>query len=331
MEERHKEYLTNPLSGGHFKVKPLSNCMEDVNTNKDGQRSEVKLIFKSFIDFFRDGGPLLAGSLAYFFLMSFVPFSLFLISLLGYFLGENGGFFEFFSARLIRFFPAATAEISKQLTALVVYKKVGIFTFIVYAYFSYQLYMTLEAAIRIIFGHKEKRSFYISVVFSFFIITLIAALIVISFAATTAIQMLRSFLEVFLDLRIGKITGFLVKFVIPVLVVFVVASFLYKLLPAKRVSLRHAFRGAFFTSVFLEIARHIFTLYAVTMAARYGAIYGSLSTLIIFLLWIFYSACIFLIGAEIVCNLSSTQAENKSPTSGRAGGLGLIGPLKKTR
>lgn len=285
-----------------------------MNANKD--RPEVKLILKSFIDFFRDGGPLLAGSLAYFFLMSFVPFGLLLISLLGYFLGENGEFFEFFSARLMRFFPAGTTEISKQLMALVVYKQVGIFTFIVYSYFSYQLYMTLEAAVRVIFRHKEKRPFFISVVFSFFIITLIATLIVISFAATAALQMLRSFLEVFPALRIGKITGFFVNFIIPVFVVFVVVSFLYKLLPAKRVSLRHAFRGAFFTSVFLEIARHIFTLYAVTMAARYGAIYGSLSTFILFLIWVFYSACIFLIGAEIVCNLSSIHAEMKSSTSG---------------
>lgn len=292
-------------------------------------RPEVKLILKSFIDFFRDGGPLLAGSLAYFFLMSFVPFGLLLISLLGYFLGENGELFEFFSAWLTRFFPAATTEISKQLTALVVYKQVGILTFVIYSYFSYQLYMTLEAAIRNIFGHKEKRSFFISIVFSFFIITLIAALIVISFAATTGIQMLRPFLEVSLALRISKITGFFAQFVIPVFVLFVVVSFLYKLLPATKVSLRHAFRGAFFTSVFLEIARHIFTIYAVTMAARYGAIYGSLSTFIILLLWIYYSACIFLIGAEVVCNLSSAHGENKLPTSGRSKSLSLVGSSKR--
>ncbi|MBI5604382.1 MAG: YihY/virulence factor BrkB family protein [Deltaproteobacteria bacterium] len=282
------------------------------------KRPEVKLIFKSFLDFFRDGGPLLAGSVAYFFLMSFVPFGLLLISLLGYFLGENGEFFEFFSARLLRFFPAATSEISKQLTALVVYKRVGIFTFIIYAYFSYQFYMTLESAVRNIFKQKEKRPFFISVFFSIFIITLIAVLIVVSFAATSAIQMLHSFLEVFPVLGIGKLTVFFIKFVMPVFVIFIVASFLYKFLPGKKVSLRHAFRGAFFTSVFLEIARHLFTLYVITAAAQYGAIYGSLSTFVIFLLWVFYSACIFLIGAEIVCNLSSARLEKKSPTSGRS-------------
>lgn len=263
----------------------------------------MKLVFRSFIDFFRDGGPLLAGSIAYFFLMSIVPFGLLIVALFGYFLGEHREFYEFFSARLMRFFPDATSEISSQLTALVVYKQIGIFTFIVYAYFSYQLYMALGAAIRAIFRQKEKLSLLTSIAFSLFIVTLIAALVVISFAATSAVQMLQTLLEVFPALQIGNVTGFLVRFVIPVFLVLVVTAFLYKLLPVKKVSLRNAFRGAFFTSVFLEVARHLFTLYVVTTAAQYGAVYGPLSTFVFFLLWVFYSACIFLIGAEIVRNL----------------------------
>jgi membrane protein len=267
----------------------------------------VKLIFRGFIDFFRDGGPLLAGSIAYFFLMSFVPFGLFIVSLFGYFLGENREFYEFLSARLSRFFPAATSEISRQLTALVIYRKIGIFTFIAYAFFSYQLYVALGAAVRAMFRQKEKLPLLISIAFSFFIITLLAALIAVSFAATSAVQILQSLLEVFPALKIGKITSFLVSFVIPVLLVLVVTAFLYKLLPAKKVSLRHAFRGALFTAIFLEVARHLFTLYIIKAAGQYGAIYGSLSTFVIFLLWIFYSACIFLIGAEIVAGLEGSR------------------------
>ncbi|TRZ85160.1 hypothetical protein D4R89_12725, partial [bacterium] len=97
----------------------------------------MKLILKSFISFFKDNGPLYAGSIAYFFLMSFVPFCLFLIAIFGYFLGENKEFYEFFSTRLMRFFPAATSEISRGLTAVVTYKKIGLLTLIIYAYFSH--------------------------------------------------------------------------------------------------------------------------------------------------------------------------------------------------
>jgi uncharacterized BrkB/YihY/UPF0761 family membrane protein len=36
-------------------------------------------------------------------------------------------------------------------------------------------------------------------------------------------------------------------------------------------------------------------------------IYGSLTAVVAFLLWVFYAACIFLIGAEIVKNLESAK------------------------
>jgi membrane protein len=263
------------------------------------------------MDFFRDGGPVLAGSIAYFFLMSFVPFGLLLASIFGHFLGGNQEFYNFFSARLMRFFPAATSQISEQLTALVVYRQIGIITFVVYAFFASQLYMALEEAVRTIFRQKERRSWLTSFAFSLFVITLIALLLVVSFAATWAVQMLQSFLQVFPALRIGRLTGFLAIFVIPVLLVIVLTAFLYKLLPAKKVLLSHAFRGALFTAVCLEVARHLFTLYIIEAAGQYGAIYGSLSTFVIFLLWIFYSSCIFLIGAEIVCNLTSAAGKKK--------------------
>jgi membrane protein len=262
-----------------------------------------KVILKSVSDFFRDGGPVLAGSIAYFFLMSFVPFCLLLVSLFGYLLGGNEEFFQFFTARLLRFFPAATSEVSKQLTALVVYRQIGIFTLVLYLYFSYQLYMALEAAIRVIFRQREGRSLLSSILFSFFVITLIASLILASFAATSAVQLLASLLEVFPFLRIGVLTGFLIGYVIPVLLVLFVTTVLFMFLPVKRASFADAFRGGIFTSIFLEAARHIFTLYIINAAPQYGAIYGSLSTFVILLLWVFYSSCIFFIGAEVVRNL----------------------------
>jgi membrane protein len=246
---------------------------------------------------------------AYFFLMSFVPFCLLLIAVFGHFLGENGQFYEFFSARLLSFFPAATSKISRQLTAIVVYRRIGIFTFIVYSYFSYQLYMALEEAIRVIFRQKAKRSLITSIVFSFSISTLIAALIILSFVATLVVQMLQTHLEVFPFLRVGKVTGFLIRFVIPVFLVVILTTALYKLLPLQRVPLLHALRGALFTAILLEVARHLFTLFVTIAIGQYGTIYGPLSAVVVLLLWVFYSSSIFFIGAEIVRNLGERYSE----------------------
>ena len=91
----------------------------------------MKLILRSLVAFYRDDGPLHAGSIAYFFLMSFAPFCLLLIAIFGYFLGDNKEFYEFFATRLMRFFPEATSEISVGLAAIVTYRKIGILTLIV--------------------------------------------------------------------------------------------------------------------------------------------------------------------------------------------------------
>ena len=67
-----------------------------------------RIVLKSFADFFRDGGIVLAGSLSYFSMMALVPLCLFLITIFGYILGHYQGFYEFFSSKLSSFFPDIT-------------------------------------------------------------------------------------------------------------------------------------------------------------------------------------------------------------------------------
>lgn len=267
----------------------------------------MKLILRSLVAFYRDDGPLHAGSIAYFFLMSFAPFCLLLIAIFGYFLGDNKEFYEFFATRLMRFFPEATSEISVGLAAIVTYRKIGILTLIVYAFFSYLLYSSLETAVHVIFQERAKRSRLVSVIMSFVMISLIAGFISVSFAATSAVEILKLAILDKMGLQIGIFTAFLIRFLIPILLVFIVVTTLYKFLPIKRTTLRSAVRGGLFTAIFLEAARHLFTFYVVKTAAQFGSIYGSLSSLVIFLLWIFYAACIFLVGAEMVEMLNASQ------------------------
>lgn len=263
----------------------------------------MKTLLKSFIGFFRDDGPMLAGSISYFFVMAIVPFSLFLISILGYFLGENRALYDFFLKKLLNFFPTATHVITEELEKIITHKRIGIFTLFIYAIFSYQLYESVERAINVIFKIKVKRAKLISILLSLVIITLMIIFIIISFGASSAILMLKFSDKIFPGLVISRISSFLIRFVIPLLLIFLTATTLYILLPQKNIKFRHAVSGGLFTALFLEIAKHLFTFYFASKAyQQIGAIYGSISVFITFLLWIFYSACIFLIGAEVVHN-----------------------------
>ncbi|MCK5506106.1 MAG: YihY/virulence factor BrkB family protein, partial [Thermodesulfovibrionia bacterium] len=60
--------------------------------------------------------------------------------------------------------------------------------------------------------------------------------------------------------------------------------------------------GALLLTVLLELAKHFFTWFVKNLA-YIGTIYGSLTTFILFLLWMYYLSCIFLLGGEFVNNL----------------------------
>jgi membrane protein len=264
------------------------------------------VLVKSFFDFFRDGGVMLAGSLSYFSMMAIVPFCLFLVTIFGYFLGEERAFYQFFSARLISYFPDVTHGITEELGRIISYKGLGKLSLALYGFLSYELFSSLEVATNVIFKVKVKRSFIVSAVLSLVVVTAIIAFFLISFSATSMISMLRPLQELFPGMKIGRVTIFFIRFVIPFFIMFVTVAMLYILLPKKRIKFTHAFSGALFTAVFLETAKHLFTLYVVNVF-KLGTIYGPLSAFVIFLLWVFYSACIFLIGAEVVHNLEVSK------------------------
>ncbi len=266
----------------------------------------VKIISKSFIDFFRDNGVMLAGSISYFAMMTIVPFCLFLITLLGYILGKYHGFYDYFSHRLIEFFPEITSGIIKELNKLISYKAIGTLSLLLYGFLSIQVFASLENALNIIFKVKKKRSFFLSLIFSIIMITFIIITIFISFTATSLIPLLKNLKHTFPTLRIGLITVFLIKYIVPFTTVLLAVTIMYLFFPKSKVKTKHALSGAIFTTILLEIAKHVFTWY-VGSVVKFGTIYGPLSAFIVFLLWVFYSSCIFLIGAEIVHNLNPSK------------------------
>lgn len=266
----------------------------------------LKIIIRSFIDFFKDGGIMLAGSISYFSMMALVPLCLFLIAVFGHLLGRYYGFYEFLSTRLINFFPTITKGITTELGKLVTFKGIGTFSFILYGILSLQVFASVENALNKIFEVKKNRSFFWSVILSLTIVTLVILMILVSFVTTSLIPLLKTLRPIFPELRIGVLTGFIIGYVVPFLMVFFTITVMYIFFPKTNVKIRNAFAGSLFATIFLEIAKHVFTWY-VGSVIKFGTIYGPLTAFVVFLLWIFYSSCIFLIGAEMVHNLSTRR------------------------
>jgi membrane protein len=271
----------------------------------------VRIVAQSFVDFFRDGGIMLAGSLSYFFMMTIVPFCLFLIAIIGHILGVRDDILKFLLGKLVGFFPQVTSEITDELKRIISFKKVlGSFSLVLYGFLSLQLFMSLQNAVSVIFKIKTRRPFLLSLLMALLIVSFIMILLLVSFGASSLIAMLRILRNAFPDIQVSAIVRFLITYFVPFVLVLIAASGLYKLLPHRRINIRHALAGALFTTLFLEIAKHLFTFY-VSDVVRFGTLYGPLSAFIMFLLWIFYSWCIFLIGAEVVHNCEVMEAPRK--------------------
>ncbi len=271
----------------------------------------VRITGKSVADFYGDGGLMLAGSLSYFTMMALVPFCMFLLALFGYFLGHDPAFYKFFLNKLSNLFPSVTGEITHDILNLISSGRVRRFSLVLYGLLSYQVFASLEKSLNIIFKVKQKRHFLLSLLLSLAVITLVMALLILSFVASSLLPLLKVIKPYVPVLKIGKLTALTIAYLVPFVLVLFTVTAVYVLMPKTKVKLQNAFKGAFFTTLLLEIAKHLFTWYVASITDL-GKIYGSLSAVIVFLLWMFYSSSIFLIGAEIVHNLGNTaQARGK--------------------
>lgn len=250
---------------------------------------------------------MLAGAISCFFMMSFIPFSLFLVSIFGYVLGQHNQFHSFFLSQITNLFPQITYKVAKELNSIVQYREIGVVTLFIYGVFSYQLYVSLETAVHKIFKVKMKRPVVFSALIAFIIVTLLIAFLILSFGFSGVIALTGKIQDYFPGLKIGAFMRFFSRFFLPALLLFLLAAALYMLLPRRRILFRHALWGGLFTSVFFEAAKHVFTFYMTLKISRLGAIYGSLTVIVTFLMWLFYSSSIFLVGAELVHNLGNQR------------------------
>ena len=90
-------------------------------------------------------------------------------------------------------------------------------------------------------------------------------------------------------------------FMLPYVSAFVTFTFFNWVLPSAKVKLRYALIAGAITTVFFEAAKSLFVLY-LQYFPTYRIIYGALATIPIFLIWIFLTWTLVLIGG-LICHL----------------------------
>lgn len=82
------------------------------------------------------------------------------------------------------------------------------------------------------------------------------------------------------------------------LIIFVIIKIIYKIAPDKKPKQRVINYGAIFTTIGFILGTKIFSLY-VNNYASYNVLYGSLASIVVLMIWIYYLSYIFVVGMAL--------------------------------
>jgi membrane protein len=101
------------------------------------------------------------------------------------------------------------------------------------------------------------------------------------------------------------------RWIVTVFLTFFSLSMLYYYAPAKRKEYRFISPGSILATALFIIGTLLFNFY-ISNFSRYNALYGSIGTLIIFMMWIYFNAIILLIGFELNASILRAKRENRA-------------------
>jgi membrane protein len=98
---------------------------------------------------------------------------------------------------------------------------------------------------------------------------------------------------------------------LPFLIEWTALTAAYWLIPNRSVHVRHALLGALIAALLFEAAKRAFSWYVVS-GANYQQVYGALAVVPIFILWIYFSWVIVLLGASLTASMNAFDYRPRS-------------------
>jgi len=193
--------------------------------------------------------------------------------------------------------PALDPKIMKNLTDVIQNRQiVGILGFVGLLWFSTWVFGSLRIAINIVFRVEKSRAILRGIGIDLLMILLAGILLLVSMILSSMVTFLQGY-QGRIPVAIGPTIQWILKYLLPFFLTYCMFVLIYRIIPNKKVHFTSALQAALFASLLWELAKHLFSLYIVHLAG-YSIFYGSLSTLVIFVLWVYYSSTILVLGGE---------------------------------
>ena len=265
---------------------------------------------ETYIHFFsKDNCPLMAAGISFYTLLSLFPFFMLLISLLGFVLhsSEKASSWAYFL--LAKSLPISTVSSFKLIFHLIQKREVfGLFGLLGLIWATSRIFSAIEQALNTVWKVSKGRRYLHSKFLSVILVPVSLLILLLSLGLTSLYAFAKNQNVPYLNFKLSD-TPFLANLLgilIPIILGLFLFFMLYKFIPYRKIPNFPAFAGAITSALLWEISKHLFDIY-IRNYAGIEKIYGSFGTIVILLFWIYYSAFILLIGAEIGANLESLR------------------------
>ena len=248
-------------------------------------------------------GLLLAGAVAYYALLSIVPFLMLVVVGLSHFI-DQAELLETLRRYLELLVPGQSPSIVAEVANFLDNRDLITWVLgITMLFFSSFAFTVLENAMSVIFIHRvsvRRRHFLVSAVLPYcYMLALGAGVLLVTLVAGTLQVMGKESVHLFgADWSLDGVSGALL-YLMGLGGEILVLTSIYLVMPVGRLSLSHALVGGVTAALLWEIARHVLVWYFSTLS-QVNVVYGSMTTAIVVMFSLEIGATLLLFGAQVI-------------------------------
>jgi len=241
----------------------------------------------------------MAAGITYYTFLSLFPLILGMAALGGFFLKSADVQLRVHDF-LIQILPVSSDFVGRIIDSLIkVRGAAGVTSIVVLLWSGSKMVGALTRGINRALGLKRPFAMFLSSLRYFGLTLIIASVVFLMMALAPAVEILADLELEMLGERWNAILDVVAGRTASLLLTGTLITAVYWLAPYQRLPWRDLLPGILVATVMIEVGKQLFTLY-MKSAAEYSAVYGSVSSIIVLLLWLYFSARVVLYGAELI-------------------------------
>lgn len=264
----------------------------------------------------------LAASVAFYSILSLIPFFFAIVSISGWVVGSFGGVHQAINNVLADTLPFYSDLLMDEVIKISLgsgfYGLIGLL-FIIWV--GSLVFDSLEFSLNQVFESPRRRPYLKTKLMGLAIFPAGGFLLTLILFTSALLGMLRRLPLADFSALLSEAQIFLIDLAVaalPHLLLFGVLVLTFRIVPAVRVSYGQACLGSLVSTVGWFVLKQIFGL-VILPNPNYGIVYGSLKAMIILILWLFFSVCLVLFSAEVIATYRRLRPreENNVPVQSK--------------